>query len=169
MRIHIRCGQLYLNTEGRFVCSFCIRGKYLLDTQEDGFKRLQVEATKMKTFSDENCAPVNVGDSIRLFVPAVDRGLLDFSNIFRIVTRLENSVYQIGTKDGLLKGWFPRTEIQISKTSVIELTDIHKVGVLSLQEAATKQSVSGGQCCPWFKAGILCNSRCHKSSPCCNK
>ncbi|CAL1672264.1 unnamed protein product [Lasius platythorax] len=137
----------------------------------------------MVTCSSITFPPLQINDNITLSVPTVDRGPLDFNNILGVVTDTKNDVYQIGTKDGILKGWFPRIEIAKSSTNLITMADVPK-NVLTLREAAAKQSASGGQgykkcnckiaknqcqtnrC---FKAKILCNSRCHSSSSCINK
>ena len=78
-----------------------------------------------------------------------------------------------------------RTDIAKSGTSAILLNnDVPSDKLLSLREATNEQSVIGGQgykkcnceaaknqckTCTRFKTGILCNSRFHLSSPCCNK
>jgi hypothetical protein len=55
----------------------------------------------------ENCEKLfkelKVGDQIVLSVPKVDRGSLDSQNINGLV--IWNSVYQIGTKVGIVKNW----------------------------------------------------------------
>ena len=97
---------------------------------------------------------------------------------------MKNGVYQIGTRDGILKGWFSRTFKKSGNVLTIE--DVDKSTMISVRQAAGKQSFTGGQgiskcnckalknqcgtrryMC--FKAGILCNFRCHHSSTCANK
>ena len=79
----------------------------------------------------------------------------------------------------------PRTEIQLCESAIIQLNEVPEV-ILTLREAAAKQSLTGGQgfkkckckpaknqCrtkrCVCFKENLLCNSRCHNSLSCCNK
>ncbi|XP_051167782.1 uncharacterized protein LOC127285690 [Leptopilina boulardi] len=140
----------------------------------------------MITHSEDSFTALDKGDCITLSIPEVDRGPLDFLNIYGVIMNYENGVYQIGTKDGLLKGWFPRAEIKKSGSNVITFSDVSTDTLISLREAAAQQSISGGQgfkkcnckasqsqCktkrCICFKSGTLCDSRCHQSQPCSNK
>ena len=76
-----------------YVCSLCARGKHLLDVQSDCFARQKSEAKRMVTFSQEKFPPLSVGDTITLSVPTVDRGPLDFNDIFGVITQFKNDVY----------------------------------------------------------------------------
>lgn len=145
MEIHINCAELDLSTEDSLICLLCIRGKNIIDTQNDCYVRQKNEAEKMKTFSEENFQVLNTGDCITLSVPTVDRGPLDFNNICGVITCIKNDLYQVGTKDGLVKGWFPRTEILKSGSNSVKVNDVPMATILSLREAAAKQSVTGGQ------------------------
>ncbi|XP_043462868.1 KRAB-A domain-containing protein 2-like [Leptopilina heterotoma] len=186
MHIDDDFGKPSTSDEQNLVCSLCARGKRLKEVQNDCFKRQIIAAEKMVTFSEATFPALNIGDSISLAVPTVDRGPLDFSNILGVITDLKNNVYQISTKHGIIKGWFPRTDIQRVETTVLLVNDVPTGEYLSLREAASLQSLSGGQgykkcnckvseqqCrtrrCACFKSNILCNSRCHMSSSCCNK
>ena len=57
----------------------------------------------MVTFSEEKFPPFNVGDTITLLVPTVDRGPLDFNNTFVVIPQLKNDVYQVGRNKGFIK------------------------------------------------------------------
>ena len=173
------------NSQNEPLCSLCLRGKRLTEVRSDCFKRQKKAAEKMVNITEEQFPPLTVGDIVTVIIPPEDRGPLDLPNIFGIIMHIENGVYQIGTQDCLINGWFPRTSIQKSNCKYIDASEVPKEK-LSLREAAAKQSLSGGQgykkcqckslknqCqtnkCKCFKAGILCNSRCHSSSSCCNK
>ena len=52
------------------------------------------EAKRMMFFSEEKFQSLTFGDTITLSVPTVDRGLLDFNNIFGVITQFKNNVYQ---------------------------------------------------------------------------
>lgn len=93
----------------------------------------------MVTYEEIKFPPLSLDDSITLDVPAVDRVPLDFANIIGAITKIKNGVYRIGTKDGLLKGYCPRTEIAQSGTQLILLDKVPKdVMFLTLREAAAK-------------------------------
>ena len=118
------------------------------------------------------------------FPPKVDRGPLDPANIHAVITDARNDVYQLSTRAGVIKGWFPR--------SALRETDANEVGVvgtdrtLGLREAFREQSLFGGQgmkqcacrasakqCntkrCKYRKAGMMCTNRFHAALPCVNK
>lgn len=107
--------------------------------------------------------------------------------MFNVEAQFQKRVYQVGTKEGLLKGWFPRTYIPKSGTSIILLDDVPTNTLLNLRQVDSKQSISGsqwyknGNCkpaknrvqtkrCACFEAGITCNyRRYYLSSPCYKK
>ena len=95
---------------------------------------------------------------------------------------MENNVYQIGTKSGIIKTWFARCDFQISGAQILE--DIPEK-YLSVREAVANESMFGGQRYSSCKCSVskiqcqtkkcvckmsnkLCSSKCHKSSPCGN-
>ena len=43
-----------------------------------------------------------------------------------LLTDFKNGVYQIWTKYGILKGWFPRTDLQKIETAVITVDEVPK-------------------------------------------
>ncbi|XP_051165171.1 KRAB-A domain-containing protein 2-like [Leptopilina boulardi] len=170
----------------KFICLLCARGKHLLDAQEDCNKRQKIAAEKMVTFSQELFPPLSIGDCVTITIPSVDRGPLDFGKIFGIITDFKNGVYQVGTENGVINVWFPRTEIEKSGAAVMHLQDVQRDISISLREAASYQSSGGGQgykkcncmatksqCstkrCSCFKSKIKCGSRCHNANPCNNK
>ena len=125
--------------------------------------------------SNKKLVPASVGKFVALSVPKVDRGPFDSRNLIGKIMKVENDIYQIGTKHGIIKNWFSRNDFRLSGASVIG--DIPSIQ-LSLREAVPKESKFGGQghsfcnckvskkqChtkrCSCFKAVVLCNSRCH--------
>lgn len=181
--IHINCG---VDIDEDIVCPLCLRGQNLIETRKDCFERQKIAAAKMTNFSAQLFPPLNIGDCVSLAVAKFDRGPLDFPNIIGVITATENGVYQVGTKDGIIKGWHQRTDMEIAQSSAITANDVDKNNLLSLREAAAKQSLSGGQgykkcsckpsknqCmtkrCVCRKADHKCNSRCHPKSTCANK
>lgn len=126
------------------LCGLCSRSKNLVETRNDYYERQKKEATKMITFSEELYPQLEIDDSITLSVPKVDRGPLDFSQIHGVIVNRENDIYQIGTEDCLIKGWFPRTDLVKSGTRILTVQDVNTDLSLSLREAAAKQSLLGG-------------------------
>lgn len=140
----------------------------------------------MINFCTVTFPPLSIGDEVTITVPTVDRGPLDFSSIRGIVIDKKNDLYQIGTKAGLIKEYLPRTDLIKCNSKEIELEKVPKGSLISLREAASHQSMTGGQgfrkcacksakklcgtkTCKCFKAGVPCNSRCHTGLCCLNK
>lgn len=124
IQLHDKCGELDLSTEAHILCPLCATGRLLIEIQNNCYKRQKEEAGKMITFSEKTFQPLVIGDSIPLLVPTVDRGPLDFNKILGVVTDTQNGGYKIGTRDGLINGWFPRTEIQKTGTKLIHANDV---------------------------------------------
>ncbi|XP_060800680.1 KRAB-A domain-containing protein 2-like [Amyelois transitella] len=125
-----------------------------------------------------------VGDTVNVSVPKTDRGPLNTKCIFGIITDINNGVYQVGTKSGIIKNWFPRDRLQLA--SSVEFKEDVPQNLLTLKEAVTKQTLFGdeafnkclckpskNQChnfkCACYKKKILCSSKCHSSLICQNK
>ena len=117
-------------------------------------------------------------------VPSVDRGPLDHRNLICVIVSVdEHQQYKLATKKGFLKGTFSRNYFDICKRSVLKIQDVDKTKEISIREACTQESKTGGQgvercqckgqCknrqCSCKNAGILCNSKCHIGTTCCNK
>lgn len=185
MEIHIVCG-VQISSD-QLLCKLCMREQDRSVVQSDCFKKQKVAAAKMVNVTDELFPPIHIGANVTLAVSPVDRSPLDFQNIFGVVMAIENGVYQIGTKHGLIKGWFSRTDINLSGTQVaVNINDVPSDILLSVRQASSKQSRAGGQgykkcnckaskiqCrtkrCLCVKSNVLCNSKCHMSGSCCNK
>lgn len=181
--VHNECGTIF---DTDFVCPMYLRGQEIAMVQEECFKNQKIAAEKMSNFSADRFVRIDEGECVSLAVPKVDRGPLDFGNILGVVMSIKNGVYQIGTGQGVIKGWYPRTDIGISQSRSISKEDVPVNKFITLREAAAKQSLTGGQgfqkcncqpsvsqCktkrCRCFKENRLCNSRCHSKNTCCNK
>lgn len=185
--LHYGCGHLLKDDEVNSFCSLCMRKRDRKIVSQDVFKRQKLQAEKMETFSEEAFPPLKIGDSVTVSVPTVDRGPLDFPNIHAVVLKIENGVFQVGTKNGTIKGWLPRTDLAKNKSNtILGMSDVMIEKTISLREALALQSMTGGQgyvkcsckasinqCrtnrCKCFKFKVLCNSRCHSSATCGNK
>nr|XP_018911199.1 PREDICTED: uncharacterized protein LOC109039924 [Bemisia tabaci] len=102
-------------------------------------------------------------------------------NVRELSQKMMGSI-NLGTEHGILKSLYTRSQFTVRHADLISLSDVPNKEV-SLREAATTNSVSGGQgfkrcncrqkCtnnrCACRAAGLLCNSKCHKSEACTNK
>lgn len=91
----------------------------------------------MKAASSEKFGEIDIGATILVDVPKIDRRPLDASNIIGKVIDKKNDLFKIGTSAGVLKDWLPRNSIQISTTAFNEPISTNE---LSLREIASKMS-----------------------------
>ena len=146
-------------------------------------ENLLLQANKMLRTSHKQFPPAQIGDSVRIQVPDVDRGRTDSRNVLAVVVGIEDSdFYKLANKNGTLKQLYTRNQFVISKEKLLSINEI-SAQEISLREAAAANSRSGGQgytrchckrkCstnkCSCKSKGLLCNSKCHNSLSCCNK
>jgi len=100
-----------------------------------------------------------------------------------ITEQKKKGLHKLGTKYGLLKGWFSSECLKKSTTQFLTTDQVDKNVEFSVREIIKK--ISGGQgflscsckannpCqssrCACFKNNMQCNSRCHNQSSCKNK
>lgn len=145
--------------------------------------RLNQQAHRMTKRSAQLFPPAQIGQSVRIPVPDVDRAKADFGNILGVILEvIDNCFYKIGTKWGKLNSLYARNQFSVCPEIFLSVDEVPSVS-LSLREVATKSSVVGGQgflkcnciskCtsrrCSCLRGGLKCNSKCHSSMPCCNK
>ena len=129
---------------------------------------------------------LSIGDCVTVGVPDPDLGELDFCRVYGVIMEIKNGAYQIGTKDGIIKGWFQRPDLIKSGNSNTKIDDVLRDKSLCLRDVGKKQSITGGQgvkkcnckaakkrCqtakCNCFKGNVKCGSRCHSNLDCLNK
>ena len=128
--------------------------------------------------------PAEVGNTVMVPIPDVDRGRADFKNIKAIVLSVNgDGMYQLGTEFGTLDQMYSRNQFAPTIENFISIADVPENVIISLREAAQKNSIGLGQgffkcncktgCktkrCKCFNAKKICNSRCHNSNNCQNK
>ena len=152
--------------------------------KREGAKRKQEEqADKMLEQSAKRFKPAEVGDSVMVPIPDVDRGRADFLNLTGVVMEANpGGVYKIGTKYGVLDQLFTRNQFSPCLAKFLAISEVPE-GSLSVREAARSSSIGLGQgffkcscttgCttkrCKCRKANKIYNSRCHSSNMCKNK
>jgi len=145
---------------------------------------LENQAEKMKAMSADKYPNVKVGQNVRLKVPDIDRAKTDPKSIIAIVIDVkDNEFYQLGTKIGVLKQLYTQNQFTSCSEDFVKIEEVVKDKEVSLREVVGKLSLTGGQgfkkcnclkkClskkCACKSSGLLCNSKCHNSTPCCNK
>ena len=113
-------------------------------------------------------------------VPSVDKAKLESGNLLAIVLEItdDNTQYKLGTRSGILDGFFHRNQFQVTLNNFLSSDDVPKDVKLSVRTAAIKESSGKGQgylrcsctgkCltkqCKCVKENARCNSRCHGGS-----
>ncbi|KAK5648226.1 hypothetical protein RI129_003118 [Pyrocoelia pectoralis] len=132
---------------------------------EDNIKLIEnaeiIFALKMLNNTSKKFATLNLGENVRVIVPKIDRGPLDPKNIIGVVMNIENGVYKVGTKYGIIKRWLSRNEL-----APIEINEIqNNQNFMAKGLKASKKQCAGNKCyC--FKAKLKCSSKCHASGMC---
>lgn len=127
--------------------------------------------------------PCNVGDTVRVKLPEVDRSKGDPQNVlFAVVSISDDQYYELGNKNGTLHQLYSRNQLTICSEPLLDISKV-LAAKKSLREIANEQSFSGGQgfkkclrktkClankCKCKSGGILSNSKCHPNLNCSNK
>ena len=136
----------------------------------------------MLTQSDPTFQQAKVGYTVLIRIPHIDKGRGDPRNVLAVVMFVEGAFYKLGTEHGVLKQLYARSEFSILHEKLLTLSSVG-TEEKSLRTIASSQSLTGGQgytrcncttkCttnrCKCKNNKLLCNSKCHKSSSCCNK
>jgi hypothetical protein len=140
----------------------------------------EFQAQRMVKRSKRVFPEAEVGDSVTVPIPAVDRGRCDPRNLMGVIKdKDKNGLYTIVVKSGILQGKYARNQFDVCAYAMYTLEDMNEECTISLRTTVKKESRCGGQgfvkcnckgnkrCqtsrCSCFKASILCNSRCHAS------
>ena len=151
------------------------------EMRKNVIKRAREQAGNMVNTSNKRMKVAEVGSTVKIRVPDVDRGRTNHRNVLGVIMEEIDSMYRIGTKNGVLEHW---NQFDLCKESFLEVQHVKADTVISLRTAIGKASISGSsqgfvRClcakgcntnkCQCRKSGVLCNSKCHRSSSCSNK
>ena len=146
-------------------------------------ENLKLQAKKMTKLSDKKYPSTEVGDSVKVRVPDIDRSRFDARNILGVITAIDqNGSYKIGTKFGAIDTSYSRNQFSICHEPVISVEDVLDEEILLLG-CARKSSLTGGQgyqrcgcksgcarnICSCRRQNKLCTSNCHSSLTCSNQ
>ena len=183
--VHAICGTSNETDEGcgeNIICRLCHSKQEITNNRSAAHASLQTQGAKMLKNSDAKFPNAKVGDNVHVRVPDVDRGRGDPRSVIAVVMDVEGAFYKLGTKHCVLKQLYSRSEFSILREKLLTLASVG-TEEKSLRAVASSQSLTGGQGCTrcycttkcstnWCKCKnnkVLCNSKCHKSSSCCNK
>lgn len=171
--------ELYTIVYGSVYCQLCSAQCNVMENREAARVGIKRSADRMLHRSGKKFKKIDVGSSVLVQVPKVDRGPLDHQNIVGKVLNISNNLYQIGTSGGIIDRWLARNCIEFTPFAFTGSIPSQK---LSLRELSALASDHGGQgfkkcscrsqCttnrCQCRKSNVKCNSRCHSSHSCAN-
>ncbi|CAF1499301.1 unnamed protein product [Rotaria sordida] len=144
----------------------------------------QAEDFLQSTRKKQKLINFSIGDNVLILVPDVDRGPTDAHNILGVIIEIKHNKLKLGTKYSTLHGYYSFHQVEKAPGEpTLEIQDIIDNTPRSVREIMKLESITGGQgilkcdCkqgCKTNKgkckqADVLCNSRCHHTSSCCNK
>jgi len=166
----------------QYMCQLCHQTESIASNRIGAHEGLVSQASKMKKNSDASLPPCEIGDTVLVPVPEVDRAKTDFRKIKAVILSVDNNFYKLGTEAGILHSVYARSQFDVCSEKFISINDVPE-NQIALRSAATALSIGSGQgfvrcncngkCtnnrCKCRKANTLCNSKCHSSLPCENK
>ena len=111
--------------------------------------RLNLLGTTQKQFP-----PVQIGNSVRIQVPDVDRGRTNRRNVLAVVGIEDSDFYKLANKNSTLKQLYTRNQLVISKEKLLFINKI-LAQEISLREVAAANSRCGGQGYTRFEKGSV--------------
>lgn len=118
--------------------------KNILSNRLDAKRNLENQA-KIKTLSNFKFPPCFVGDTVRVNVPDVDRGRVDFRNILMtVIEKTDDNFYKLANKTGTIEEMFSKNQFSVCSEKLVDLESVSPEKK-SLQQLANEQSLLGGQ------------------------
>ncbi|KAK9730635.1 hypothetical protein QE152_g14382 [Popillia japonica] len=135
-----------VNNDGK--CLNCERQENIVNERKRSRESLDKQAAKMLKLSNQKFSEVQVGTTVRVPIPDVDRARGSPRNVLAVVSDVEDGLYKLCTTHGVLKHKFTRSEFNPCMEQFIlleNLSDSAKNKEISLREAAAENSILGSQ------------------------
>ncbi|XP_008188371.2 uncharacterized protein LOC103310808 [Acyrthosiphon pisum] len=91
---------------GSIMCNLCRKKEQIKMQRKKGSDSIKKFAEKMLQTSHAAVLDLEVNDCVVMAVPKVDKGPTDPPNIICLVVEKKNKLYKLGTKHGMIKGWY---------------------------------------------------------------
>lgn len=147
MFVHVICGEMHPNEKGydkNALCNICKKNMDQKVQRNEAKKDLEKQVKKVLAVSNEKHRNVYEGVTVRIKVPAVDRAKTDARSLLAVVlSKTENGFYKLGTKKGILKQLYAKSEFSVCKERFLKKEDVPSVEI-SLLQTAIKQSLGNG-------------------------
>ncbi|KAE8736784.1 hypothetical protein FOCC_FOCC017761, partial [Frankliniella occidentalis] len=126
-------------------CNLCSRKEGIAQNREGAHAALSKQAERMLATSQKLHKPAEVGDTITMSVPLVDRGKGDARNVVAVVLdKTDDGYYRVGNQDGTVKNLLSRNQFDVSKERILRTEDVSSAPK-SKRNLATAASLLGGQ------------------------
>ncbi|CAI6355308.1 unnamed protein product [Macrosiphum euphorbiae] len=117
------------NTEEE-LCQLCINKENFSNKREEAKECLERQAKRMKLQSDMSHPPALQGCNVRVKIPNVDRSKCNPQSIIAIVLeKTTDEFYRLGTKYGILKQLYARSQFSLCTEKFITLRDVPDVDI----------------------------------------
>ncbi|XP_071052387.1 uncharacterized protein [Onthophagus taurus] len=186
--VHFRCTVETFNIDGdrmdpSHLCLLCYKRNSIINERNDAKEGLCQQAKKMKITSDKLHPSADVGSTVRVKIPDVDRGRGDPRSVLAVVLEVtDDNYYKLGTRNGIINQLYARSQFSVCDEKLVTTEEVPSKE-MSLRTVAIAQSIGTGQgfkkcactkkCetkkCLCKRSNLLCNSKCHGSNPCTNK
>ena len=116
--------------------------------ERSGAKRKQEkQANKMLELSNKRFKPAEIGDTVFVPIPDIDRGRCEAPNLKALVLDIHDNghLWRLGCKSGVLEQYYSRNQFQPTLEKYLSRADIPLNQVVSLRTAACLESMGGGQ------------------------
>ncbi|XP_022162759.1 KRAB-A domain-containing protein 2-like [Myzus persicae] len=155
------------------------------DQRQKSVVCLEKQASKMLRLTNEKFSKLDVGTTVRVPIPDVDRARGSPRNLLAVIISCEDDMYKLCTEYGVLKHKYTRAQISPCKEKFLELDEAMKKikdREITLREAAGHgiaghqgfnrcncKTGCGTKKCACNAAEMLCSSKCHGNQNCTNK
>lgn len=163
------------------LCNMYKKEDDIADERTESHINMVNAAENMKKATRRALPDLNVDDYVTIDVPKVDRGPLDGHLIGQIM-EIRNECYKVTTRHGTIKQMQPRSSLRECNHSTGWTRNDDEITIRKAVPLTSNHGGQGGKkcncrgekmClskrCACRKADMLCNSKCHSSTTCCNK
>ena len=139
------------------LCKLCYTQQRMDLERAEARRKTSQQADKMLELSSRRFGEAEVGTTVLLAIPDVDKGRCEFPNLLCVV--LEKSaggLYKLGCKTGKLDSLYSRNQFSPTITAFLKVEEVDMEREVPVRTAAREESMGGGQ-------GFL---KCHCTGKC---
>ena len=128
------------------LCKLCYTQQRMDLERAEARRKTSQQADKMLELSSRRFGEAEVGTTVLLAIPDVDKGRCEFPNLLCVV--LEKSaggLYKLGCKTGKLESLYSRNQFSPTMTSFLKLEEVDMEREVPVRTAAREESMGGGQ------------------------